>query len=203
MIPDPGEVSSLSFKGPFSESSQYKIELPLGLVDGSGRELANASRFPMTVTTGEFPPLAKFSARFGIIEEADPLLPVTVRNLEAEIAGNQLKLGGSAESSTGFNLHDLLTRVEATLWRVPQPKAGDVLSKLAGQLCSGVTDERGRISCEAKPPITGGAILRATVTDDSGNSSSANSEIFIPGNEREWLAGRDDDRMDFLPEQPA
>jgi alpha-2-macroglobulin len=120
---DPGETSSLSFNGPFKESSQYKIEIPPKLVDGSGRELANASRFPMTVETGEFPPLAKFSARFGIIEQADPVLPVTVRNLEAQIAGTQLKLGGDAESS-------LLTRIEATLWRVPTPKAGDVLSWL-------------------------------------------------------------------------
>ena len=77
----------------------------------------------MTVETGEFPPLAKFSARFGIIEKIDPVLPVTVRNLEAQIAGAKLKLGGDAESS-------LLTRIEATLWRVPQPKAGDVLSWL-------------------------------------------------------------------------
>src|SRR4029077_3945008 len=114
---------SLSFKGPFKESSQYKIEIPPKLVDGSGRELANASRFPMTVETGEFPPLAKFSARFGIIEQADAVLPVTVRNLEAQIAGDQLKLGGDAENS-------LLTRIEATLWRVPTPKAGDVLSWL-------------------------------------------------------------------------
>jgi uncharacterized protein YfaS (alpha-2-macroglobulin family) len=123
VLSDPGETSSLAFNGPFKESSQYKIEIPPKLVDGSGRELANASRFPMTVETGEFPPLAKFSARFGIIERADPVLPVTVRNLEAQIAGAQLKLGGDAESS-------LLTRIEATLWRVPQPKAGDVLSWL-------------------------------------------------------------------------
>ncbi len=130
VLSDRGETSSMSFNGPFKESSDYKIEIPPGLVDGSGRELANASRFPMTVTTGEFPPLAKFSARFGIIEAADPVLPVTVRNLEAQIAGDQLQLGGSAGRATGFNLHDLLTRVEATLWRVPQPKAGDVLSWL-------------------------------------------------------------------------
>ncbi|HXN87075.1 MAG TPA: hypothetical protein VN867_13460, partial [Candidatus Binataceae bacterium] len=122
-LTDPGETSSLSFNGPFKESSQYKIEIPPKLIDGSGRELANASRFPMTVETGEFPPLAKFSARFGIIEQADPVLPVTVRNLEAQIAGAQLKIGDDAESS-------LLTRIEATLWRVPQPKAGDVLSWL-------------------------------------------------------------------------
>ena len=130
VIGDPGEVSSLSFKGPFRESSQYKIEIPPKLVDGSGRELANESRFPMTVATGEFPPLAKFSARFGIIEKADSVLPVTVRNLEAQIGGDQLKLDGSAENSPGPNVRDLLTRIEATLWRVPQPKSGDVLSWL-------------------------------------------------------------------------
>jgi alpha-2-macroglobulin len=129
-IADPGETSSLSFNGPFKESSPYKIEIPPGLVDGSGRQLANASRFPMTVETGEFPPLAKFSARFGIIESADPVLPVTVRNLEAEIAGNQLKLGESAAGSSSSSVGDLLARIEATLWRVPQPKAGDVLSWL-------------------------------------------------------------------------
>jgi len=123
VLPDPGEISSLSFSGPFKESSQYKIEIPQKLVDGSGRELDNASRFPMTVETGEFPPLAKFSARFGIIEQADPVLPVTVRNLEAQIAGARLTVGGDADNS-------LLTRIEATLWRVPQPKAGDVLSWL-------------------------------------------------------------------------
>lgn len=123
VLSDPGETSSLPFNGPFKESSQYEIEIPPKLVDGSGRELANASRFPMRVETGEFPPLAKFSARFGIVEKIDPVLPVTVRNLEAQIAGAKLNLGGAAESS-------LLTRIEATLWRVPQPKAGDVLSWL-------------------------------------------------------------------------
>ena len=66
-----------------------------------------------------------------------------------------------------------------------------------------MTNDRGRLACEAKPPVTGQAILQATVTDDAGNSSSANSEIYIPGSEREWFAGRDDDRMDFIPEKPA
>ena len=127
-LSDPGEVSSLSFHGPFKESSDYKIELGTKIVDNSGRELANASRFPMTVATGECPPLAKFSARFGILEQADPVLPVTVRNLEAQIAGDQLQVSGLVPS--GSSLRDLMTRIEATLWRVPAPKAADVLSWL-------------------------------------------------------------------------
>src|SRR5262249_46844258 len=40
------------------------------------------------------PPLAKFAARFGIIEaKADPTLPVTVRSL-GKAAGRQLRVGG-------------------------------------------------------------------------------------------------------------
>ena len=80
--------------------------------------------------TDQFPPLAKFSARFGIIESADPVLPVTVRNLEAQIHGAQLDLQGSP-ANTGSRLSDLLSKVEATYWRVPPPNAGDVLNWLA------------------------------------------------------------------------
>jgi len=127
-LTDPSDVSSISFKGPFKESSQYKIELPPKLVDDTGRALANESRFPMTVEMGEYPPLAKFSARFGIIEQADPVLPVTVRNLEAQIAGAKLKLGDG--SSSGSGIRDLISRLEATLWRVPEPDGGKVLSWL-------------------------------------------------------------------------
>src|SRR5258706_7902370 len=120
-LPDPPDTSSISFKGPFKESSQYKIELPPAIVDDTGRALANASRFPMTVDIGEYPPLAKFSARFGIIEQADPVLPVTVRNLEAEIAGATLKIGATTAASSGIS--GLISRLDATLWRAPEPNS--------------------------------------------------------------------------------
>ncbi len=123
-------ISQVTFSAPFKESAQYKIELPPNIVDDSGHPLSNASRFPMTVATGEFPPLAKFSSRFGIIEAVDPVLPVTVRNLEPDIHGHQLRLdaGGSANQ-------DLMTRIEATLYRMPDPDAASALDwmrKVAG-----------------------------------------------------------------------
>ena len=40
----------------------------------------------------EYPPLAKFSSRFGIIEKTDPVLPVTVRNIEPLIRGKVLEV---------------------------------------------------------------------------------------------------------------
>jgi hypothetical protein len=119
---DGQSISEVTFRGPFKESSQYKVELPPNVVDDSGHALSNASRFPMTVATGEFPPLAKFASRFGIIEAVDPILPVTVRNLEPEIHGHQLRVDPRA-----LAMEDILTRVRATLWRMPDPDAASAL----------------------------------------------------------------------------
>ncbi len=82
------------FEGPFPENTAFKVRLPAGLKDESGRPLSNADRFPLTVRTGEFPPLAKFAADFGIIEaNAEPALAVTLRNLEAELGASMLTAG--------------------------------------------------------------------------------------------------------------
>jgi alpha-2-macroglobulin len=123
-------TSEVTFRAPFKESTRYKIELPPNILDDSGHPLANAARFPMTVATGEFPPLAKFSSRFGIIEAVDPVLPVTVRNLEPDIHGHQLRVDASAAAN-----EDLMTRIRATLWRMPDPDAASALDwmrKVAG-----------------------------------------------------------------------
>ena len=80
------DVRSVTFNGPFPEKANFTIELPPGLKDDAGRRLVNANQFPLAVRTGAFPPLAKFSGRFGILEsKASALLPVTVRNLEASL----------------------------------------------------------------------------------------------------------------------
>jgi uncharacterized protein YfaS (alpha-2-macroglobulin family) len=82
-------VSRVDFKGPFPESTTFRVELPADLHDDAGRSLINASEYPLTVKTAPLPPLAKFSSRFGIIEsKAEPVLPVTLRNLEPEIQGH-------------------------------------------------------------------------------------------------------------------
>jgi len=123
------DIRGVSFPGPFDESSRYKIEIPAGLTDDTGRQLSNAARFPMTVKTDTFPPLAKFSARFGIIEAADPMLPVTVRNLEAQLRGARLKASGMP-SPTGAPVSDFLSRVDAQVFGLAVPEAPTVLSWL-------------------------------------------------------------------------
>ncbi len=82
----PEFVQTVVFKGPFPESSSFVIEMPKNLRDDAGRALANADRFPLPVQTDQYPPLAKFSSRFGIIElNGDATLPVTLRNLEVRV----------------------------------------------------------------------------------------------------------------------
>src|SRR5581483_11983254 len=122
-IEDGTTVLSVEFAPPFKESSQYTIVLPDHLMDDSGRALANASRFPYPVRIDQFPPLAKFSARFGIIESADPVLPVTVRNLEANIRGAKLRLDANTGLDGGFGA--MAARLGARLFRIdnPDPKA--------------------------------------------------------------------------------
>lgn len=94
-ITDINFVNGLTFKGPFPENSSFVIELPNNIKDDAGRSLANKDKFPLAVRTDAYPPLAKFSARFGIIELKDATLPVTLRNLEAEVRTRMLKVDES------------------------------------------------------------------------------------------------------------
>jgi hypothetical protein len=87
-------VEGVSFTGPFPERAQFMVEMPPELTDDAGRKLANQKRFPLQVRTDEYPPLAKFPARFGIIElNGDGVMPVTLRNLEALVEMRMIKTG--------------------------------------------------------------------------------------------------------------
>lgn len=82
----PEFVDSLTFLGPFPEKSSFVLDLPKNLKDDAGRSLINQDRYPLQVKTDAFPPLAKFPARFGIVElKGDAALPVTLRNLEPTV----------------------------------------------------------------------------------------------------------------------
>ena len=60
------------------------------------------TRSRSTVQTAPFPPLAKFAARFGILEsKADPALPVTIRNLEPAVQGAPPPRGSEARAAAG------------------------------------------------------------------------------------------------------
>ncbi|HSR13305.1 MAG TPA: MG2 domain-containing protein, partial [Thermodesulfobacteriota bacterium] len=89
----------ISFPAPLPENTDFTVHLPPGLKDDAGRPLLNADKFPLAVRTAPYPPLAKFSSRFGILElKADPVLPVTLRNLEPNVKARMFKVEEKALS---------------------------------------------------------------------------------------------------------
>jgi uncharacterized protein YfaS (alpha-2-macroglobulin family) len=103
---DPGDApvsEAVEFAGPFPESARFRVEVPADLRDDAGRALANAGRFPLEVATDELPPLAKFSGEFGILEAREGgVLPVTLRNLEPEVAAKLLRVGAAPGAAEGI-----------------------------------------------------------------------------------------------------
>jgi alpha-2-macroglobulin len=94
---DGSETTEVVFKGPFHEKTALTISVPRLLKDDAGRSLTNVRNFPLTVKVGPYPALAKFSSRFGIIEKSDPVLPVTVRNIEPYLKGKVRSVAAEAD----------------------------------------------------------------------------------------------------------
>nr|WP_260602699.1 MG2 domain-containing protein [Variovorax sp. MHTC-1] len=96
---DDAVVDSVSFPPPFAEQTPFTIELPPKFVDASGRALASPDSFPLKVSTGAMPPLAKFAASpFAVVERlAEPggtaLMPVTVRRVEPALQVQAMSFG--------------------------------------------------------------------------------------------------------------
>jgi alpha-2-macroglobulin len=134
--PDRGDegvrfVSRITFKGPFPEAATFRIEIPGKLADESGRPLLNAGKFPLRVKTAEFPPLAKFAARFGVVEwKADPTLPVTLRNLEPEVRTHLLQTASPGRDEPVPATQQSPEQVTGRQWRLSPDQPGNILAWL-------------------------------------------------------------------------
>ncbi len=110
---------TVTFDGPFPANAEFQLEIPAGLRDDSGRALTNAKRFPLRVRTAGFPALAKFAARFGIVElNADPALPVTLRNIELQPKARMLTVPATEPGST--------SRVTGRIVGIPPGRIEDI-----------------------------------------------------------------------------
>lgn len=90
-------VSDVKFKAPLPQAQVAKVVLPADVADQSGRKLSNAERFPLDVRFDEPPPLVKFAALFGVLEAREGgVLPVTVRNVEPALSGQNLSVTGQS-----------------------------------------------------------------------------------------------------------
>jgi uncharacterized protein YfaS (alpha-2-macroglobulin family) len=124
-------VTSVVFHGPFPEAASFQLDIPESLTDEAGRVLANADKFPLPVKTGESPPLAKFAARFGIVEwKADPALPVTLRNLEPQVQTRLLQVETAGDAAQTAPSPDAAEPVMGKRWRLPPEQVGEILAWL-------------------------------------------------------------------------
>ncbi len=78
---------------------------------------------------------------------------------------------------------------------------GSEIKLLKTAACTGKSDAKGFVFCDIKPPAAGNIILSAEAADAEGNTSRANSEMWVAGSDDWWFAASDNDRMDVLPER--
>ena len=74
-------------------------------------------------------------------------------------------------------------------------------TKDLGALCSGTTDERGLLLCEAELNTAGQVELIASAKDAAGNAVQAASSVWVTKQGELWFAQDNDDRIDVLPEK--
>jgi alpha-2-macroglobulin len=132
---DASSIGEVIFKGPFHEKTALVITLPKGLTDDAGRTLSNAKSYPLTIKTGPYPPLAKFSSRFGIIEKSDPVLPVTVRNIEPSLKGRirDVPIDDVTEKAKGA-VSDLLSKTASATKKIMPDKGRKVITNIAANV---------------------------------------------------------------------
>lgn len=70
-----------------------------------------------------------------------------------------------------------------------------------GALCSGSTDERGLLLCEATLDAAGEVDLIARATDAAGHPVEAATSVWVTRQGELWFAQDNDDRIDVLPEK--
>ncbi len=122
-------TSDVLFASPLPFDTAAKVILPAGVKDESGRALTNAERFPLEIRFDRAPPLVKFAAGFGILEaKQGGVLPVTVRNVEPSLQGQNLAVDGRSlkvDDSDGKVAGWLRTVATADENNVEEVKRGD------------------------------------------------------------------------------
>ncbi|MBP6598913.1 MAG: alpha-2-macroglobulin [Giesbergeria sp.] len=76
-------------------------------------------------------------------------------------------------------------------------------TKDLGTVCTGKSDSRGLLLCEALLDEPGEVELVATARDKDGNTFDAATSVWVTRRGELWFGGQNHDRMDLLPEQKS
>jgi uncharacterized protein YfaS (alpha-2-macroglobulin family) len=176
---DAPTVTGVHFAPPFPESTTLTVVLPPALKDDAGRPLGNAERFPLSVPIDAYPPLAKFSGSFGILELREGgVLPVTLRNVESRLTAAQTLIPGKM-----LRLDNDPAAIAAWLQRVERATAprGEWVAatgeRAGSPLKAKIEDQESEDDFDAHP----GHLWR----DDTGSTS-----VFEPGESTTTLTVR-------------
>ncbi len=77
------------------------------------------------------------------------------------------------------------------------------VTKDLGGVCSGKSDTRGLLLCDAKLGEAGEVELIVTARDKDGNTVQAASSVYVTRQGELWFGGENHDRMDVLPEKKS
>jgi len=116
----------VSFKGPFKAGETYRFEIPKELKDISGEALSNQKSFPLTVKFDSLPSVAKFPGTFGVIESANPTLPLSIRNIDKSIEIKESSLSDLMAPERAQDIIKWLRRVELQNVRVYHEDSYDI-----------------------------------------------------------------------------
>ncbi len=72
-----------------------------------------------------------------------------------------------------------------------------------GTLCSGKTDDKGRLACDAKLKDAGEVSLVAVVKDGSSRIATGSTSVWVVREDELWFGGNNTDRIDLIPERPS
>ncbi|MGB3880452.1 MAG: MG2 domain-containing protein [Diaphorobacter nitroreducens] len=76
-------------------------------------------------------------------------------------------------------------------------------TKDLGTVCTGKSDSRGLLLCDAKLDEPGEVELVVTARDKDGNEAQAASSVWVTRRGELWFGGEDHDRIDVLPEKKS
>jgi len=133
--------------------------------------------------------------------EGEALATLVVNNLRGILKTCAVKAPGFGDRRKAM-LEDIAILTGAT---VIAEELGLTLEKTTlkdlGSVCSGKSDARGLLLCEAALTEAGEVELVVTAKDSAGNSILAASSVYVTKQGELWFGGENHDRMDLLPEK--
>ena len=189
LVTDKGGAASFTIKDlpPVTRPSQIDAEVTFNDPNGETQTVAaRIDLWPSAVVLGVKAgswASARGKARFTVLALDTAGKPitgqaVTVQGRVSQVISTRKRMVG------GFYAYDNRTEV-----------------KSLGSLCSGTTDDRGMLLCDASLDAAGQVELIAEAKDAQGHAAQAAASVWVTKQGELWFAQDNDDRIDVLPEK--